>query len=103
MKLHDAYRNHNFIIELPDTTIRNIFWKKEYIQHKKFFIYNLGLPNNNNERGKLIIKINIVLPDKLTDIIPEDEEEKESENIEFGYSNSDKLKRNKKLKLNDYL
>ena len=104
MKLHDAYRNHNFIIELPDTTKRNIFWKKEYIQHKKFFIYNLGLPNNNNnERGKLIIKINIVLPDKLTDIIPEDEEEKESENIEFDYSNSDKIKRNKKLKLNDYL
>ena len=105
IKLQDLYRNHNFMITLPDNTARNIYWKKEYISKnsKEFFVYNLGLLDENNKRGKLFIKLNIILPEILTTNILTDEEKKESETLEWKYDIEKDIKRSKILSLKEYL
>ena len=75
--LNDVYKDCILNIKLPDETIIKVEWKKEYIHNIKneenrgFFIYNFGLPIPHENiidselRGKLWVKIHIILPDKL--------------------------------------
>lgn len=111
IQLTDLYRNHNFKITLPDESTKNIHWKKNYIDNikdtipKEFFLYNLGMPINNNDRGKLYIKFKIIFPNDLPKDIKEDEKEGENvENIEWVMEdNSNKKSRSKVFNLNNYL
>jgi curved DNA-binding protein CbpA len=80
--LYDLYKDIILDIELPDKSIKQVEWKKEYISNiqneniKGFFLYDLGLPipsENDSKnsicsicRGKLWVKISIILPDILT-------------------------------------
>jgi curved DNA-binding protein CbpA len=77
ISLNDIYKDCILDILLPDETIIKVEWKKEYIHNIKneenrgFFIYNFGLPIPHENiidselRGKLWVKIYIILPDKL--------------------------------------
>ena len=92
--LNDLYKDCILNIELPDKTIKKIQWKKIYISNfkneniKGFFLYDYGLPvpceKNTKEktgiiipRGKLWVKISIILPDTLTN----EKEEVEKEEV----------------------
>jgi curved DNA-binding protein CbpA len=76
--LNDLYKDCILDIELPDKSIKQVEWKKEYIGNiqneniKGFFIYDLGLPipsensiDSSISRGKLWVKISILLPNIL--------------------------------------
>jgi DnaJ-class molecular chaperone len=77
ISLNDIYKDCILDILLPDEIIIKVEWKKEYIHNIKneknrgFFIYNFGLPIPHENiidselRGKLWVKIHIILPDKL--------------------------------------
>jgi DnaJ-class molecular chaperone len=91
--LYDLYKDIILDIELPDKSIKQVEWKKEYISNiqneniKGFFLYDLGLPipsENDSKnsicsicRGKLWVKISIILPNILTNA--ENEESEKSE------------------------
>jgi DnaJ-class molecular chaperone len=92
--LNDLYKDIIIDIELPDKSIKQVEWKKEYISNiqneniKGFFLYDLGLPiptENDSKniissaisRGKLWVKISIILPNILTNA--ENEESEKSE------------------------
>ena len=79
--LNDLYKDCILDIELPDKSIKQVEWKKEYIGNiqneniKGFFIYDLGLPipaensiGSSISRGKLWVKICILLPNILKDV-----------------------------------
>ena len=114
IKLNDLYRDHLINITLPDKSIINIEWKKIYISNiqnekiKGFFLYDLGLPiPNENKRGKLWVKIIIILPDSLTDIkiesVVENKKYLTPEWVSSSEWDVDSVDRNIMLELDDYI
>jgi DnaJ-class molecular chaperone len=91
---------HDFImeLELPDKSIKKIKWKKEFISNiqnesiKGFFLYDLGLPTPENTRGKLWVRLSILLPNTLnsseTDLEKKDDRSSEEPSEEPSDKNS---------------
>ena len=71
VSIKNLYEDFDMEIELPNKSIKKIQWKKDYLVNiqneniKGFFLYDLGLPKPDNTRGKLWVKLNIILPDDL--------------------------------------
>jgi DnaJ-class molecular chaperone len=71
VSIKNLYEDFDMEIELPNKSIKKIHWKKDYLVNiqneniKGFFLYDLGLPKPDNTRGKLWVKLNIILPDDL--------------------------------------
>ena len=71
VSLNDLYKDFIMEIELPDKSIKKVYWKKDFILNikdekiKGFYIYDLGFPKPDGGRGKLWVKISIQLPSLL--------------------------------------
>jgi hypothetical protein len=71
VSLNNLYKDFVMDIELPDKSIKQIYWKKDFILNikdekiKGFYIYDLGFPKPNGSRGKLWVKLSIILPSLL--------------------------------------
>lgn len=88
ISLEKLYRDFIMEIELPDKNIKYVEWKKEYIHNiknennKGFFLYNLGLPTPENSRGKLWVKLLLVLPNTIESITSYENNDIDHKNIE---------------------
>jgi len=85
--LNDLYKDFIMDIELPDKTVKKVRWKKEFIDNikdekiKGFFLYNLGLPTPDKTRGKLWVRLAIILPSNIKTPLP-DNDNKTDNNVE---------------------
>jgi len=74
ISLSDLYKEFELTIDLPDKTTKKVLWKKDYVENikndkiKGFFLYDLGLPKPDKNRGKLWVKLSVVLPSSLSEI-----------------------------------
>ena len=71
VSLNDLYKDFVMDIELPNKSIKQVYWKKDFILNikdekiKGFYIYDLGFPKPDGGRGKLWVKLSIILPSSL--------------------------------------
>ena len=114
IELSDLYRDHLINITLPDKSLIHVEWKNIYISNiqnekiKGFFLYDLGLPlPTENKRGKLWVKIIIILPDSLNIIklesVVENKKYLTPEWVSSSEWNVDNVDRNIMLELDDYI
>lgn len=122
VSLNDLYKDFIMDIELPDKTIKKVRWKKEFIDNikdekiKGFFLYNLGLPTPDKTRGKLWVRLAIILPSKIKTPLPDNDNKTVNDDesnikefltpewVEFKeWQNSTVIKRSIVLELDKYL
>ena len=74
ISLSDLYKDFELTIDLPDKSTKKVLWKKDFVENikndkiKGFFLYDLGLPKPDKNRGKLWVRLSIVLPSSLSEI-----------------------------------